>query len=277
MEKIKLKFLIITAYSSKEISNLKGEDELFIEKEQLVNQLSIPCAFSPLYYNDNGIGLITTGIGIANASASIMAVGLSEKIDLTDTNIFIAGVAGLMPGKGPLGTVVLVSNVINGLCFEIDPRELEESKEFYKEELPWITDTEVFKLNYDRLKIFHSIIKEKTDINAVIGGNLTGDYFWHGKRLASWADNWVKKWTGNKDSFYVSDMENSGILTSLKRLSKAGRCSFDNVTVIRTASNYVYEPLLSAAESIRKHDNDYFILAVENTYKAIRTIMSEIS
>ena len=181
-----------------------------------------------------------------------------------------------MPGKGPLGTVVLVSNVINDLCLEIDPREFQEDKEFYKEKLPWITETEVFNLNYNKLEKFYSIITKKTDINVIIGGNLSGDYFWHGERLANWADNWVKEWTNNNDSLCISDMEDSGILTSLKRLSDSGKCLFDNITVIRTASNYVYEPQTPAIVSIRKHNNDYFTLAVKNTYKAIKTIMNEI-
>lgn len=274
MDKVRLKILIVTTYSNKDINNVTGEDEYFIDKEKLISQLPIPGAFSPLYFNDKGVGLIITGMGIANASSSIMAVGLSERIDLTDTYIIIAGIGGLMPSKGTLGTVVCVSNVINGLCFEIDPRELDKNTKFYKKKLPWLTGTEIFTLNYNFVERIHSIISDKTEINAIIGDNLTGDYFWHGKRLADWANNWVEEWTNDKGNFCISDMEDSGIINSLKKLSESGRCSFDKIAIIRTASNYVYEEELPPDESITKYD--YFTLAVANTYTVVKAVMNEI-
>ncbi|MCP4178756.1 MAG: purine nucleoside permease [bacterium] len=274
MNKIKLKILLVTAYSSENISNIIGEDEYFIKREKLINQLPVTGAFSPLHYNDKGIGLIITGIGIANASSSIMAIGLSEKIDLSDTDIIIAGIGGLLPDKGPLGTVVCVKNIINDLCFEIDPRELDKTKKFYKEKLPWLTGSEVFTLNNKLVEKNYTIISESTDINVIMGDNLTSDCFWHGKKLADWSENWVKEWTNNKGCFCISDMEDSGIITAFKRLSDAEMCSFDKIAIIRTASNYVYEPKIDPSESIKKHDS--FALAVENTYQAVKIIIENI-
>ncbi|HJO93896.1 MAG TPA: hypothetical protein QF753_10885 [Victivallales bacterium] len=274
MKRIKLKILLITTYSSEDINNVTGEDEYFIKREKLTNQLAITGAFSPLHYNDNGVGLIITGMGIANASSSIMAIGLSPKIDLTDTNIIIAGIGGLLPKKGPLGTVVCVNNIINDLCFEIDPRELAKNKKFYKEKLPWLTGSEVFTLNNELVEKNYKIISESTDINVIMGDNLTSDCFWHGKKLADWSENWVKEWTDNKGCFCISDMEDSGMMTAFKRLSDAERCSFNKIAVIRTASNYVYEHETNPSESIKKHDS--FTLAVENTYSAVKTIMKNI-
>jgi purine nucleoside permease len=274
MEKLKLKILIVTAFSSKDCEGVIGEDEYFIKGQNLIHQLSITGTLSPLYYNEENIGLISTGIGIANAASSIMAIGLSPHIDLTNTHIIVAAIGGLIPSKGPLGTVVCVKNVIGDLCFEIDPREQIKNYKYYKEKLPWLTGTEFFTLNQLLVEKNHKIIKEKTDINVIIGNNLTSDSIWHGKMLSDWADNWVKKWTDNKETFCISDMEDTGILTAFKRLSASKLCSFDKICIIRTAGNYVFEPNIDPSESIKKHD--FFTLAAENTYKAVNVLINEI-
>ena len=43
-------------------------------------------------------------------------------------------------------------------------------------------------------------------------------------------------------------MEDNGTLTSLKRLSKAGKVDFDRIMVLRTASNYSTPPRGKGAE-----------------------------
>ena len=228
-----------------------------------------------------GIGLITTGMGIANASASMMAIGLSHLVDLTDCYIIIAGIGGLMPSKGRLGTVVCLRHVINGLCFEIDPRECSEEKPFYKEKLPWLTGTERFTLNQPLVNKCQQIICAHTNVDCIVGDGLSMDAYWHGKRLAQWAEHWTNQWcadstpqTKNEGNFCISDMENSGILTACMRLADTKRCHFEKVIAIRTASNYVYEPDVAPQDSITKHDS--FSLAVEQTYHAVKAIMENL-
>lgn len=274
MSAIKLKFLIVTAFSSEDIPDVVGEDEFFKNKEILDQKLAIPGAFSPLYFNDQGVGLITTGIGIANASASMMAVGLSDLIDLTDAYIFIAGIGGLMPDAGELGTVVCIRHAVNSLCFEIDPRDRKAAPKFYKEKLPWLSGTDVIRLDESLMNRLQAIIAKETDVPVMIGDSLTADAFWHGEKLAGWASHWVREWAGDNAHFCISDMENTGILTACSRLAEAGRCSMDKVAAIRTASNYVYEPGVAADVSIKNHDS--FDLAVENTYLAIKSVMTHL-
>ena len=45
-----------------------GEAQLWYERDSLFTEIEIVGAYSPLYYNDRGQGLIVTGGGIANSS-----------------------------------------------------------------------------------------------------------------------------------------------------------------------------------------------------------------
>src|SRR5271165_5705260 len=53
--------------------------------------------------NANAVCQMTTGMGHANAAASVMAVLLSGRFDLHQTYFLIAGIAGIDPARGTLG------------------------------------------------------------------------------------------------------------------------------------------------------------------------------
>jgi purine nucleoside permease len=52
----------------------------------------------------------------------------------------------------------------------------------------------------------------------------------------------VKLQAGKDANFMMANMEDSGTLTALRRLSRAGRADLKRVLVLRTASNYSMPP-----------------------------------
>src|ERR1700693_4569229 len=67
---------------------------------------------------------MTTSMGYANAASSISALVLSEALDLSKTYFLIAGIAGVDPAFGTLGSAHWARYAIDGgLQNEIDARQ----------------------------------------------------------------------------------------------------------------------------------------------------------
>ena len=67
---------------------------------------------------------ITIGPGNINPAVNLMAFAADPRFDLRETHWLIAGIAGISPSDGTIGSAVWTDYVINGdLAKEIDPRE----------------------------------------------------------------------------------------------------------------------------------------------------------
>src|ERR1700676_351791 len=68
---------------------------------------------------------MTTGMGHANAAASMMAVLYSGLFDLRQTYVIVAGIAGIDPLRGTIGSVAWARYVVDmGIAHELDAREI---------------------------------------------------------------------------------------------------------------------------------------------------------
>src|ERR1700748_2938006 len=75
--------------------------------------------------NDQGVMGILTGVGTARAAASIMALGLDPRFDLTKAYWLLVGIAGGDPQDASLGSAAWAEWVVDGdLAYEIDAREI---------------------------------------------------------------------------------------------------------------------------------------------------------
>ncbi|OAA62747.1 purine nucleoside permease [Niveomyces insectorum RCEF 264] len=74
---------------------------------------------------DHSICQITTGESEINAATSVMATVLSDRFDLRHTYFLIAGIAGISPKVGTLGSVALGRYTVQvALQYEFDAREM---------------------------------------------------------------------------------------------------------------------------------------------------------
>ena len=101
-----------------------------------------------------------------------------------------------------------------------------------------------------------------------IGDSLSSSKYWHGEHMNQWANDWVKLQAGSDANFMMANMEDSGTLTALGRISRTGRVDLHRVLVLRTASNYsMAPPGKSAAWSATAQYPDQGMPALEAAYQ----------
>jgi purine nucleoside permease len=215
---------------------------------------------------------VLTGVGTARATATIMALGSDPRFDLTHAYFVVAGIAGIDPQMGSLGSAVWSDYVVDGdLAHEIDAREIpKEWKTGYVplgKSVPYEQprqarfgdDGNVYHLNSALVDWAFGLTKDiklvdtpairerrqqfapdaaKRPPFVLRGGNLSASTFWHGKLMNEWARDWVRYQTDGKSTYAVCGMEDTGTLQSLTWLAKAGKVDINRVLVLRTASNY---------------------------------------
>ena len=83
------------------------------------------------------------------------------------------------------------------------------------------------------------------------GDSFASDYFWHGKILNGFAEDWVKMFTDGKGRFVMTEMEDSGFMNALERLDRMHRVDHERVMVLRSGSNFTMpRPGHPAVESL---------------------------
>jgi purine nucleoside permease len=289
-----------------------GEFQYWVEREKLDRVYPFPQGYRDLRMNRQGVLGVVTGVGTAKATATIMALGLDPRFDLRNAYWLVAGIAGIDPADGSLGSAVWAEWVVDGdLAHEIDAREipadwktgyvpLRKSKPY---ELPHPPDEgEAYQLNPALVEWAYQLTKdvqlddteamrkrrEQFDLpNArrppfvLKGDTLSSMTFWHGKLLNQWANDWVKYHTDGKGNYVTTAMEDTGTLQALTFLSRAGRANRDRVLVLRTASNFDQQrPGISAAESLAETkigQYSAFIPALEAAWRVGHVVVEEIT
>ena len=106
-----------------------GEYQYWVEREHLDTVLAFPQGYHDLRLNpQTGVLGVLTGIGTARAAASVMALGLDPRFDLTHAYFLVAGIGGIDPRAGSLASAVWADWVVDGdMAYEIDAREIPSS------------------------------------------------------------------------------------------------------------------------------------------------------
>jgi purine nucleoside permease len=213
-----------------------------------------------------------------------MALGSDPRFDLSKSYWLVAGIAGIDPADGSLGSAAWAEWIVNGdLGHEIDPREippdwptgyvpLRKSRPY---ELPQNRDdsSQVFHLepglvnwayqltkdialgDTDELKqrraVFTGYPNAQRAPFVLKGDTLSSETFWHGKLMNEWANAWVKYHTGGQGNYVTTAMEDTGTAQALAWLTRAGKADVRRLLVLRTASNYDMQwPGATATESM---------------------------
>ena len=283
---LEIKVVVINMFEQgADTGDVPGEYQYWVEREHLNTILPFPAGYHDLRINDNGVLGVLTGVGTARAAATIMALGLDPRFDLTHAYFLVAGIAGIDPEVGSLGSAVWSDYIVDGdLAHEIDAREIPADWKTGYVPLGKSTpyeqpraarfgdDGNVYQLNPTLVSWAFNLTKETPlpDTPQIAerrmafagnaahrppfvlrGDNLSAATFWHGKLMNQWARDWVKYQTDGKATYAVCGMEDSGTLQSLTWLAKAHKVDINRVLVLRTASNYDQQRTgLTAAESL---------------------------
>lgn len=85
--------------------------------------------FPQVHCTENGdVCQVVTGESEINAATTISALTLSNVFDLTTTYMMVAGIAGVSPKVGTLGSVTFARFAIQvALAYEFDAREIPDN------------------------------------------------------------------------------------------------------------------------------------------------------
>ena len=124
--RIPIKVVVVTMFErGADTGDTPGEFQYWVEREKLDRVLPFPTGYHDLRMNGSGILGMVTGIGTAKAAASVMALGLDPRFDLRRAYWLVAGIAGIDPADGSLGSAAWAEWVVDGdIGHEIDAREI---------------------------------------------------------------------------------------------------------------------------------------------------------
>ncbi|TYK66711.1 purine nucleoside permease [Colwellia echini] len=271
-----IKAVVLAMFEHGEVTGDRpGELQLWLERGGLDNKIDFPLGEHDIYTNNEGVLVICTGGGVPNATASVMALGMDQRFDFSDTYWLVAGIGGGDPSDVSLGTGVWAKHVVDGdLLYEIDAREIPKEWEYgliplgaYKpnqESTGWTVDTIHFALNEPLVDWAYNLTKDYSvaDTPAIkefreqyvnfpnarkkpfvtMGDTIGSSKYWHGELLNNWANDWMHLYAGPDSEFMTTNMEDNGTFTAFGRLARTGLVDKERVLVLRTVSNYTHPP-----------------------------------
>src|SRR6202171_6748321 len=104
---IRIKVVIVTMFErGEDTGDSPGEFQLWVEREHLDQILPLPAGYHQVRLNRDGVLGMVNGVATAQAAASVMAVGLDPRYDLSKAYCIVAGIGGGDPADVSLGSAV---------------------------------------------------------------------------------------------------------------------------------------------------------------------------
>jgi purine nucleoside permease len=307
-----IRAVIVTTFEiGADTGDAAGEFQLWVEREHLTETLPFPGGVRPLRTNPNHTVLgMVSGTTLVNATASMMALGLDPRFDLTRAYILVNGIAGVDPNYASIGSAAWARYVIGDVTRLIDPREAPADWPYgffpvgatapnpaTVPAAPW-TRSNLYPLNPKLADWAYNLTKDLNLVDdpaaaafradyigfpnalkppfVLQGDTFASDYYWHGKILNQFAEDWVRLFTQGKGRFVMTEMEDSGFMNALERLNTMHRVDHARVMVLRTGSNYTMpRPGHTAVESLTSPYSGKNV-AIESAWLCGSTVLHEI-
>jgi purine nucleoside permease len=304
MAPIPVKVVVVAMFElGNDTGDRPGEFQYWVERQHLDRVIPFPQGYRDLRMNDDGVLGVVTGVGTARAAATIMALGLDPRFDLSRAYWVVAGIAGIDSEDASLGSAAWAEWIVDGdLAHEIDAREIPPDwttgmvplRKSVPYEQPKETgdSAEVFRLDPGLVEWAYQLTRDVPLVETepmqaeralypdgivrrppfvLKGDTLSAGTFWIGAKLTAWANDWVAYHTGGQGRFVTSAMEDTGTLQSLTWLSRTGRVDVRRVLVLRAGSDHDRPPPgRTAAEQLaRTKIGQYaaFLPALESCYR----------
>ncbi|WVQ75501.1 hypothetical protein IAR50_005126 [Cryptococcus sp. DSM 104548] len=286
------------------IISMFSPEDVWTTSLNLTQNITLP-GLSPLFPNVacNEAGEIcqmTTGEAEINAACSVSALVLASEFDLRQTYFMIAGIAGVNPYMGTLGSVGLARYAVQvALAYEIDSRQVPSNWStgywLFGADQPGeaavnIYGTEVYELNTnlrDAVMAFTDGVELKDGETAAAyrakfdyapanappaifyGDVSTSDVYFAGDLLAEAFGNITSQWTNGTGQYALTAQEDNATFEAMVRAHMARKLDFSRVVLMRTASDFDRAPLASddAVTAFLAEQGGY-TPAIENIYVA---------
>lgn len=260
--------------------------------------------------NRQDVCVMTTGMGHANAAASTMALAFSPHFDLKRTYFLVAGIAGIDPRQGTVGSAAWAKYLVDfGIQWELDGREIPPgwksgflgiNTKNPSQKPPLDYRTEVFQLNARladtafrlsgnvvladspkahaaRAKFSYAPANQPPKV--IQCDTLSGDTWWSGTLIGERARLWTKMLTDGKGVYCTTQQEDNSTYEALKRAAGANRVDLDRVAVLRAGSDFdrPYEGQTSADNLINYAAQGGFEPALKNLFLAGNPLVQDIA
>jgi len=226
-------------------------------------------SYPDVHCTRGGVCQLTTGMGHANAAASMMAVLYSPWFDLHQTYFIIAGIGGIDPKRATLGSAAWARYAVDaGLAHEIDARELPPGwRDGYfgiytdaPDRIPTFDyQTEVFQLDEHLLQRAIGLsqavaLEDSADLRSYRRhyrelaacrpptvtqcDTLSGDTWWSGRRFGEHARRWTRLLTHGAGTYCTTQQEDNATLNALTRAAGSGLIDMRRVAVLRSGADF---------------------------------------
>ncbi len=276
---------------------------------------SIPVAglspdYPDVHCNKQDICVMTTGMGHANAAASTMALAFSPRFDLRHTYFLIAGIAGIDPAQGTIGSAAWAKYLVDfGIQWELDGREIPAgwntgylgiNTKNPTQKPPLDYKTEVFQLNAKLADAAYALSRNvvlsdsaqaqaarakfgyapANQSPAVIQcDTLAGDTWFSGTDIGQRARDWTKIMTDGKGTYCTTQQEDNATLEALTRAARSHRVDLSRVADLRTGSDFdrPYAGQTSADNLLTYAAQGGFTPAISNLFVAGNPLVQAIA
>lgn len=251
--------------------------------------------------NRQQVCVMTTGMGHSNAAASTMALAFSPAFDLRRSYVLVAGIAGINPELGTLGSVAWARYLVDyGIQWEIDAREIPATwpsgllginTKHPGEKPPLDYRTEVFQLDEALLQKALALSRQvplsdgaqaqaarahfpsapaNQPPTVLQCDTLAGDTWFSGTRLSERASEWTRILTDGQGQYCTTQQEDNATYEALKRGAAAGRVDLKRVAVLRAGADFdrPYPGQSSADNLLGYAAQGGFDISLENLYRA---------
>ena len=268
---IPIKVVVVTAFElGKDTGDVPGELQLWIERYPATEAVTIPGVERPARLTKDGVLVISTGM-FGRARNSLTSLVADPRFDLSKAYWLMAGIAGVDPKAGSIGSAAWSDWVVDGdPLYEIDDREViagwpwglyafdtnapgEKGKTNDASGMVWRLDPGLTRWAYEltrnvplpdnpKLAADRAGYREEPAAqkppHVFIGASLATVRFWHGELRTRWARDWVRVQTDGQGMLAMTDGEDQAVLDTLALHASSGRVDSRRVLILRTASNY---------------------------------------
>lgn len=236
---------------------------------QAYNVSGLNPQFPQIMCNQQQICSVVTGMGYANAATTITRLVHSGQFDFTNTYFFIAGIGGINPHAGTLGTPAWANYVVDfGIQQELDARDKPANWDSGYIGVdagnptaagPSNYQTQLYRLNkHLTAKAYELSKKVSLQDNPIAGtyrkkypfppanqpprvtvcDTVSSDTWFSGTNLANRAEQWTRILTKGAGRYCTTQQEDNATLTALQRGAEQGLVDFQRVLDLRVGSDF---------------------------------------
>lgn len=273
---IAIKVVVLTTFEiGQDTGDVPGEFQYWVEGYPLTRPIKVAGVERPVRLSADGVLGVVTGMR-ARPRETIAALIAGGQFDLSKAYWVVAGIAGVDPRAGSIGSAAWARWVVDGdPLFEIDDRELpsdwpwglyslgtaapgKKGSAAGSSGMAWRLDPGLVGWAYgltrdiplpdnDNLRTARAAYPQEPAALApphvFLGDALGAVRFWHGEKRTAWARDWMGVWSDGQAQLAMSDCEDQGVMDVLSLYAADGAVDIRRVLILRTASNYTQEPL----------------------------------